>query len=82
MKLKSLFIAALALGSLAAGQAIAQNSGKDPPSHPNIGSADCTLAASHYTVPVGQNFSYSIRVSFNDFGPAPGPSIRDRKSVV
>ena len=76
MKLKLPFIAALALGSVAAGQASAQNSEKDPPGHPNIGSADCSLAASHHSVPVGQSYSYSIRVSFVDFGPPPPPTYR------
>ncbi len=76
MKLKSLFIAALMLGGLAAGQASAQNSEKDPPGHPNIGSADCSLAASHYSVPAGQSYSYSIRVSFVDFSPLPPPTVR------
>ena len=76
MKLKSLFIAVLALSGLAAGQATAQDSEKDPPSHPNIGSADCSLAASHSYVPIGQSYNYSIRVSFVDFGPLPPPTFR------
>jgi hypothetical protein len=76
MKLKSLLIAALALGGLAAGQASAQNSEKDAPLYPNIGSADCTLAASHYNVPVGQSYSYLVRVSFTDFSPLPPPTYR------
>ena len=78
MKLKSLLIAALALAGLAAGQAFAQNSEKDPPGHPNIGTNHCSLAASHYYVPVGQSYSYSIRVSFVDFGPLPPPTFRPR----
>lgn len=75
MKLKSLFIAALALGGLAAGQVSAQNTEKEPP-HPNIGSANCTLAATHYAVPVGQPFSYAVRASFVDFSPLPPPTYR------
>ena len=76
MKLKSLLIAALALAGLAAGQASAQDSEKEAPGHPNIGSAHCSLAASHYYVPVGQSYSYSIRVSFVDFSPLPPPTFR------
>ena len=76
MKLKSLFIAALALSGLAAGQATAQDSEKDLANYSNIGFADCSLAASHHHVPVGQSYSYSIRVSFPDFGPFPPPTFR------
>jgi hypothetical protein len=76
MKLKSLLIASLALGGLFTGQASAQKSEMDAQSHPNIGSADCSLAASHYYVPVGQSYSYSIRVSFADFSPLPPPTFR------
>ncbi len=76
MKLKFLFSAVLALGCLAAGQVSAQDSEKDPPGHPNIGSAHCSLAASHFYVPVGQSYSYSIRVSFPDFSPLPPPTFR------
>jgi hypothetical protein len=71
MKLKSLLIAALALAGLAAGQASAQDSEKNSPNYPN-----CSLAASHSYVPVGQSYNYSIRVSFVDFGPLPGPTFR------
>ena len=71
MKLKSLFIAALALGSLAAGQATAQDSEKNSPTYPN-----CSLAASHSYVPIGQSYNYSIRVLFPDFSPLPPPTFR------
>ena len=69
MKFKSLFIAALVLSGLAAGQASAQDSEKSYTSYPN-----CSLAASHSYVPVGQSYNYSIRVSFSDFGPPPPPT--------
>jgi hypothetical protein len=76
MKLKSLLIAALALAGLAAGQASAQNSEKETLSHPNTGTNLCTLAASAYTVQVGQSYSYSVRISFVDFGPPAPPTYR------
>lgn len=76
MTLKSTLIAALALGALATAPAFAQSSGKDAPSHPNIGSTDCTLAASHHVVPVGEAYSYQIRISFVDFSPLPPPTYR------
>ena len=71
MKLKSLFIATLVLSGLAAGQASAQDSEKSSPNYPN-----CSLAASHSYVPVGQSYNYSIRVSFSDFGPPPPPTFQ------
>ncbi len=78
MKLNALLIAVLALGGLATGQASAQSSEKEAPpqSHPNTGAKICTLAASHYTVPVGQSYSYSVQLSYSDFSPLPPPSVR------
>jgi hypothetical protein len=76
MKLKLSFIAALMLGSLAAGQVAAQSDEKEDSSHPNIGAAFCTLAASHHYVPVGQSYSYQVRISFVDFSPLPPPTFR------
>ncbi len=74
MKLKSMLISALALGGLFAGQASAQNSEKEPPN--DGGSVRCSLTASHYYVPVGQSYSYTIRTRYAEFSPLPPPTYR------
>ena len=73
MKLKSLFIAALVLGGLAAGQASAQNSEKE--FRDNTGTR-CSLTASHYYVPIGQSYSYTVWTAYTQFSPTPPPTDR------
>ena len=68
MSLKPLFAALLALGALASGQTEANSP------------YTCTLKAVSPSgtnpVHVGQQFGFTVKVSFVDFGPPPPPSIK------
>jgi hypothetical protein len=76
MKLKLLLTAFLALGGLAAGLAGAQSSENEPRENNGYNGYRCSLTASHYYVPIGQSYSYTVWTAYTQFSPLPPPTDR------
>ena len=63
MKRTSLFAALLALGGIAAGDAVAYS--------PYTCTLDVVVPSGYNPVPVGQQYGFRVQISFVDFGPPP-----------